>query len=210
MTAKKSPLMFKPLLMAMAIGLFTLPACSKDPQVAKHEYVKSGDAYLAQKKYREAIVEYRNAVQQDPQFVEARQKLADTYMELGDLRSGFQEYVRLADLQPKNADTQVKVGEMLLVGRNFEDAKSRAELALESNATHVGALILRANAFAGLHKVDDAVMEVEQAIQADPDRSESYASLGMMQLIRGDRVQAEAAFTRAVKKNPNSVAARLR
>lgn len=201
--------MSKPLLIAMAIAIFALPGCSKDPQVAKREYMKSGDAYLAQKKYREATVEYRNAIQQDPQFIEARQKLADTYMELGDLRNGFQEYVRLADLEPNNADVQVKVGEMLLVGRSFQDAQARAEKALASNPTHVGALILRANALAGLHKVDDAVMEVEQAIQANPDRSESYASLGMMQLMRGDRLQAEAAFTRAVKTNPNSVAARL-
>jgi tetratricopeptide (TPR) repeat protein len=201
--------MSKPLLTAIAIAVFALPGCAKDPQVAKREYVKSGDAYLAQKKYREATVEYRNAIQQDPQFIEARQKLADTYMELGDLRNGFQEYVRLADLQPNNADAQVKVGEMLLVGRSFQDAQSRADKALASNPTHVGALILRANALAGLHKVDDAVLEVEQAIQADPDRSESYASLGMMQLMRGDRAQAESAFTRAVRTNPNSVAARL-
>jgi tetratricopeptide (TPR) repeat protein len=201
--------MSKPLVVALAVGILALPGCSKDPQVAKREYVQSGDGYLAQKKYREAIVEYRNAIQQDPQFVEARQKLADTYVELGDLRNAFQEYVRIADLRPDDAEAQVKVGEILLVGRNFQDAKSRAEKALASNATHVGALILRGNALAGLHKLDDAVMEVEQAIQADPDRSESYASLGMMQLIRGDRAQAEAAFTRAVKTNPNSTRARL-
>ena len=191
------------------LSVLALAGCSKDPEVAKREYVQSGDAYVAQKKLREAVVEYRNAVQQDPRFGEARLKLAQTYLELGDIGNSFREYVRAADLMPADVDAQVRVGEMLLVARQFEDAKARAEKALATRPVHVPALILRANALAGLNKIDDAVIEVEQAIRADPDRSESYANLGMMQLIRGDRTLAEAAFKKAVDTNPKSGAARM-
>ena len=31
--------------------------CSKDPEVAKREYVSSGDKYVEEKKYAEAVVE---------------------------------------------------------------------------------------------------------------------------------------------------------
>ena len=51
-------------------------SCAKDREVAKRAYLKSGDTYFAQKKYNEAIVQYRNAVQQDPRFGEVRYKLA--------------------------------------------------------------------------------------------------------------------------------------
>jgi len=193
----------------LLIGALAFTGCSKDPEVAKREFVRSGDEYVAQKKLREAVVEYRNAVQQDPRFAEARQKLAQTYLQLGDLSNAFQEFVRAADLLPADADAQVKAGEMLLVARQFPEAKARADKALATKPAHVAALILRANALAGLNKLDDAVTEVEQAIRTDPDRSESYASLGMMQLIRGDRAQAETAFKRAVDTNPNSTPARL-
>ena len=54
--------------------------CQTNPEVAKQEYLKSGDRYVADKKYFEAIVQYRNALQQDPKFGEARRKLAETYM----------------------------------------------------------------------------------------------------------------------------------
>jgi tetratricopeptide (TPR) repeat protein len=191
------------------LGALSLTGCARDPEVAKREFVRSGDGYVEQKKFREAVVEYRNAVQQDPKFGEARLKLAKVYLELGEIPNGFREYVRAADLMPNDVDTQVAVGEMLLVGRQFEDAKSRAEKALATTPAHVPALILRANALAGLNKVEDAVAEIEQAIRADPDRSESYASLGLMQLIRGDRVQAEAAFKKAIDTNPKSAQARL-
>ena len=41
-------------------------SCSKDPDVAKQKYFASGNRYFEQKKYREAIIEYRNAVNLDP------------------------------------------------------------------------------------------------------------------------------------------------
>src|SRR5262245_59439594 len=46
--------------------------CRTNPDVTKQEYVKSGDRSVAEKKYAEAIVQYRNALQQDPKFGEAR------------------------------------------------------------------------------------------------------------------------------------------
>ena len=137
----------------LLVGALSLAGCSKDPEVAKRDFVRSGDGYIAQKKLREAVVEYRNAIQQDPRFGEARIKLAETYLQLGDLNSAFQEYVRAADLLPNDAETQVKVGEMLLVSRHFEDAKSRAEKALGIKPNHVPAQILRANALAGLNNL---------------------------------------------------------
>jgi tetratricopeptide (TPR) repeat protein len=195
---------------AVVLGLLLLASgCSTDPEVAKPEFVLSGDRYVADTKLREAVVEYRNAIQQDPRFGEARRKLAETYLQLGDAGNAYREFVRAADLMPNDPDAQVKAGEMLLVSRQFTDAKSRADKALAARPTHVPALILRANALAGLNKLDDAVAEVEAAIRTDPDRSESYANLGMMQLVRGDRAQAEAAFKKAVATDEKSTEARL-
>src|SRR6185503_13368571 len=87
---------------AAAAILLATTSCSKDPEVAKREYVRSGDAYVAKKQYREAIVEYRNAVQQDPRFGEARSKLAEAYFQVGDIENAFREYIRAADLLPKD------------------------------------------------------------------------------------------------------------
>ena len=40
-------------------------SCSRDPEVAKREYLRSGNKYLQEKKYQEAIIQYRNAIQKD-------------------------------------------------------------------------------------------------------------------------------------------------
>lgn len=73
MTAKIS------LILVLILSLFA-SACSKDPAVAKKEYFEKGNQYFEQQKYSEATIEYRNAIQQDPQYGEARLKLAETYI----------------------------------------------------------------------------------------------------------------------------------
>src|SRR5215203_5048241 len=99
--------MTKYLTAALLIGsLGATAACSKDPEVAKREYVQSGDRYFADKKFQEAAIEYRNAVQQDAKFGEARLKLADTYARLGDAANAYREYARAAELLPEKAEAQ--------------------------------------------------------------------------------------------------------
>ena len=119
-------------------------------------------------KYKEAIVEFRNAVKVDPKFGEARYQLGEAYVQTGALPDAYREYVRAADLLPANVDAQVKAGSMLLLAGKFEDAKARADKALAINASSVDGEILRANALAGLKDIDAAVKEIESAIALDP------------------------------------------
>src|SRR6266536_1142499 len=142
-------------------------ACAKDPEVAKREYMRSGDQYTAQKKYQEAVIQYRNAVQQDPRFGDARVKLAQTYEQLGDVNNAYREYIRAADLLPNNITAQVKAADMLLLARQFEDAQTRADKALKIDAKSVDAQIAKGNALAGLKNLDAAVTEIEHAIQLE-------------------------------------------
>ena len=120
--------------LASAIALVVAAACSRDPETAKREYVKSGDGYMRDHKVAEAIVQYRNAVQQDPRFGEARKKLAEAYEQSGDVRSAFVEYVRASDLLPADVALQVKAGNLLLLVGQFEDARARALQALKQAA----------------------------------------------------------------------------
>jgi tetratricopeptide (TPR) repeat protein len=196
------------LLAAIALVL-PLAGCSRDPEVAKRRYLESGNQYSANKQHKEAIVEYRNAVKQDPRFGDARLKLAESLVETGDFQNAYREYVRAADLLPSNVTAQMRAGELLLLGQQFEGAKARADIVLAIDPKHVEALILRANALAGLNKLDDAIAEIEEAMRVAPDRGATYASLGALQMLRDNRGEAELSFLQAVKTAPRSIPARL-
>ena len=184
-------------------------ACSEDPQVAAREALAQGNAFYEKKQYREATIEYRRAVQLDPRSGEARYKLADSYFNTDNAQAGFRELVRAADLLPGDADLQVKAGTFLLAGGRFEDAKTRAEQALNAQPQHVGAHILRGNALAGLKEFDAGLAEMERAIAAEPGRAVSYTSLAAVQHLRGEPEKAEEAFKKAIELDPTSISPRL-
>ncbi len=205
------PAMFRrPILPALLVLLAAgVVACSKDPEIAKREFVARGDAYVAENRYPEAIIEYRNAVQQDARFGEARLKLADAYAHQGDGVGALGEYVRAADLLADDADVQVKAGVALLKARAFDDARARADRALLLAPAHVGALVLRANAVVGLMPVDATIVAMESAIAEASEIGSSTASLDGLQELRGNRTNAEAAFLRVVDTTRGAPAAYL-
>jgi len=192
----------------LACGLFH-QACSRDPEVLKRSYMAKGDRYAAQQKLKEAIVEYRNAVQQDAKFGEVRLKLANAYLKIGDAPDAYREFIRAADLLEGNAEAQISAGKMLLLARQFGDAKIRADKALAIDAKNVDALLLKGNALAGLKDMDAAIAEIESAVELDPTRSGLRTNLGAIQLAHGDAKSAGDQFAKAVEIDPKAIEPRL-
>ena len=76
--------------------LLPMAACSKDPDVAKRDYVARADRYVKQNKLPEAVIEYQNAIKLDARYGEARFKLGDVYERQGDIAKAYREFVRAA------------------------------------------------------------------------------------------------------------------
>jgi tetratricopeptide (TPR) repeat protein len=183
-------------------------ACS-NPEQAKQEYLESGNQFMAEGRVDEAILQYRNAIRQDSRFGEARWRLAEAHEQSGNAAAALREYVRAADLLPGEVEVQIKAASYLLLSQQFEDARSRAEKALEHHPEHVQALLLRANAMAGLKDVPGAIQEIEDALAAQPPDARLYTSLGALKAMEGEEAEAGAAFERAVAVDPSSIEARL-
>ena len=126
-----------------------LVSCS-DPAAKKQQYMTSGDRYLAEAKYPEAIIEFKNAVAIDAKLGEAHKKLAQAYAKTGDARGALDSSIRAADLLPKDIEIQLAAGSYLLAARKPEDALARADAALAVDPSNVAAHLLRGNALAGL------------------------------------------------------------
>ena len=101
-------------------------ACSKDPERAKIEYLARGDADVKAGNTDAAIIEYRNAAQQDPRFADAYSRLAAAYLSKGDGGSALHAATAAADLLPDSAEAQLAAGHLLLLAMRFDEAKARA------------------------------------------------------------------------------------
>jgi tetratricopeptide (TPR) repeat protein len=206
----EGPTMNAQTLIRVAVLLLTtaLAACSND-EADKQRYLQSGNEFFEQKKFQEAVVQYRNAIAIDERLAEARYKLAESYAALGDGANALNHYIRAADLLPDDNSVQLKAATLLSLAGRFDDAKTRVQRVLDADPRNVQAHVLLGNILAGLRDLDGAVSQVEEAIQVDPSRGASYSSLGALRLAQGEREAARAAFDKAVSVDPSSVDARM-
>jgi putative PEP-CTERM system TPR-repeat lipoprotein len=197
------------LVIVSAVG--AAAACSKATDVtqSKQEFLARGNDYVAQKKDAEAIVEYRNAIAQDPKFGEARVQLAEAYLRARDFEKALREYVIAADVLPANADVQVKAAQLLLTAGRFEDARTRAVAALTLDPKNITAQILKGNASAGLKDINGTIEDVNEAIKLDPKDPRGYANRAVIELSQGRKEEAEASFRKAVEVAPTSPQAQM-
>jgi putative PEP-CTERM system TPR-repeat lipoprotein len=195
---------------AVLTGLvcITLSACGPSPADAPAR-LAAGDRHMAADEIREAVIEYRNAVQADPTLGEARTKLAVAYEKLGDGANALEEYIRAADLLPKNLTSQLVAGRYLLAARRTAEALSRADAVLALDSQNVDGHVLRGNALGGLNELDRALSEMEEALRLDPTRGVTYTQLGLVEAARGQAMAAETAFRRAIELAPNEVGSHL-
>ncbi len=185
------------------------PACTRNVEQQKREYVERGDRYMTDKNVEAAIIEYRNAVQQDPRFGEAYRKLTAAYVAQANGLEALRASLAAADLLPDVEDAQMEAAGLLLLAGNFPDAKARAERMLAKNPNNVNARLLLGNATAGLKDIDTAIKEFEEAIRLDPRHSGIYAGLATLKASQGDKTSAERIFKQAIDADQKSVLARL-
>ncbi len=88
----------------------TFTGCSRDPNVRKQKYLHSGQRYFEKGKYREAAIEFTNAIKIDPGFAEAHYQLAQTYLKVQEPGRAYQELVRTVELQPQNYSARSRNG----------------------------------------------------------------------------------------------------
>ena len=178
--------------------------CSKSADT----FYAEGTRFRQSGKRAEAVIAYGNALQREPTRADAQLALADTLLEMGDASRGLNELIKAADLLPARNDLQVRIGSILLLGGRFDEARLRAERVLAREPALVDALVLRANALAGLSRIDAAIEQVEQAITLEP-KAGLYTNLGTLQQLAGSAREAEASFRRAISLDPKSVTASL-
>ena len=65
--------------------VLALVSCSRDPNVVKKRYLESGNKYFEKARYKEASIQYRNALKRDQKYGAAHYRLALVGLKVGDI-----------------------------------------------------------------------------------------------------------------------------
>jgi tetratricopeptide (TPR) repeat protein len=198
-------------------ALFT--GCNRDPNVRKQKFLESGNRYRDKGKFREAAIQYSNAIQVDARFAEAHFQLGETYLKLKDVNRAFMELSRTVDLAPENYQAHTELADMLIAGSHSRDgslnqdylkqAKTHLDILHEKQPNSPDTHLAWANYYAAQDNLGAALQEMQKGIAADPSRAESYLSLGLLQLRAKLPDQAELNFKKAAEVGPKVMNAQL-
>lgn len=193
----------------LAVAAAAFAVWPRDPIRLRRAALDRGNRYFAQKKFAEAVIEYKRAIQIDPRFGEAHSQLAEAYARIDDSRNAFVEYVTAADLRPADLAAQVRAGNALLLMGYAKEAGERADRVLAADPGNFDAKLLRVNVTAGLKNLDDAVVQMyrltESVAEKPADQARALLHLGVMELARGHAADAEGILLKATERESASV-----
>lgn len=196
------------LLSALLLGLIQL-GCSDSGENARKHAGKAQEQ-AAQGKLSAAAIEYKNALQKNPQDAQARFALAELYLkqELG--RAAEKELLQARQLGLDEDRVGVPLGEALLMSQDF---KRVLELVNPAAAKTLGKradmLRIHADAQLGLGQVDLACTQYKEALNLDANLAAAYWGLARCARIREGADAARVLYRKALALNPNSARTRV-
>ena len=95
---------------------FLVVGCSRSPE----KYVARGKEYMAEKKYSEAILEFRNALKKNPRFAAAHHELGLAYLSMGAMEEGGQSILQAATMDPNNLQANVSLMKIYKAQDNYD------------------------------------------------------------------------------------------
>jgi tetratricopeptide (TPR) repeat protein len=199
------------LLAVLLACLVAFAAACSNPEKAKAEHVARGETFLKERRWQEASLEFRNAIQIDENLAAAHWGLAQAYEQLGRGSEYIEELQRAVKLDPANVQARLRLanGYLAAYGKQKQaDFLAEAErLANEIAAREPNSpdgRILQANVVFFKGDAAKAEQMIKEAVALDPKRVESYMGLARFYLQTNRPEDAERVYKEAISVNDRS------
>jgi tetratricopeptide (TPR) repeat protein/predicted aspartyl protease len=199
-----------PMLVACACALWLGP--NVDPMRAQQAaggagdvQVQLGDLLLAEGRYPEAADAYRRAAADPDADVASRAGagLVLTQLRQADFRGAVAQAADLRATYPDNAAVASVHGDALWASGLFEEAEAAYDRAVTLQATHARGRHGRARALSARGRLDEALIEVQDALRLSPSDAEFHHTAGAIYERMHRFEEASAALVNYVNLLPN-------
>src|SRR5215813_367289 len=189
-------------LLLMAVGS---SACSREP--TKDELLVRANEAFAADQYANAEKQYREVLRIAPGDPVAQRQLGIIYNDQGQVIQAYPLLRKSAELQPDDAEVQLKLALTLFAFREFAQARDAAALVLKNEPGNEQALLLLADAAVAPSDLEETRKLVESLRAADKDRPGYHLALGALDARRKETSRAESEFKAALDMDPKSASA---
>jgi Flp pilus assembly protein TadD len=146
-----------------------------------------GVIYLNQKKYDEAISEFKQAIDINPQFDQAYDNLGVAYDHNGELEKAILQYKKALELSPNNAKVYNNLGNAYNKLNQFDKAIEAYEMALRLNPDYISAYNNLGVIYYKKHMFKKARRYWERALEINPAYEMVIDNLNILKQIKNRR-----------------------
>ncbi len=193
-------------LLAAALVIGLLVACDESGPIAggtPEEHIQKAQEHRGKGELRAGIIEVKNALQQDVRNVAARFLLGQLYLEMGDAAAAETELVRAAELGADPVDLMEPLGRARLAQGKYFEILDQPVLDVDAPPEiRASASVIRGNAYRGLGRIDEALIELRGAADLDPTNAGAFTGLARIAMEKDDLEQAERDLAGAMAAAP--------
>ncbi len=186
----------------VAVSVSFLAACGHSTEA----FIAKGEEYLAKRKFNDALMQFRAAVESDSSSSRAHWGLARSYENLGEFDEAFNELRKATELDPSNLDAQARLGNYFLLVKPplISEAQKVRDLIAKKDPKFIEGVVLEASILnASGRGEDEVVAKLNEAIALDPKRTATYVSLSRYYTTIEKPEKAEAALQQGIAADPN-------
>ena len=172
-------------------------------------YQKRGDeastSEAKQEEYKESVKHYTQAIQGNPDLVEAYNNLGLVYQNKGDHKEAIKNFDRAIDLDPNDNVVYSNRGLVYLDKGDYEEAIKNFDRAINLNPNSDITYYNRGLACTKKGNYEVAIVNYTQAIQLNPDLAQAYNNRGEALLHMEEWEKAKPDLTTAGEKGANII-----
>ena len=156
----------------------SLAGCSRDPKTRAQHFLQSGKQYADKGQYDAAGIQFRRAVQLNPQSAEAYYQLGVNELRLRNLREAYAALTKATELDPKQTSALTELAALKQVARKTEESRALLLQVLEIDPANVSAHLLLGSASLQEGNYSQALQEFKEAQRIAPTDARVLAQVG--------------------------------
>ncbi|HNQ04356.1 MAG TPA: PEP-CTERM system TPR-repeat protein PrsT [Thiobacillaceae bacterium] len=194
--------------LALALAL-TQWGCSDGGQQAR-QHLDQAQSLSRTGDLKGAIIEYKNAIQQEPGNAEARFALAGLYLRQGMGGSAEKELLQARQLGMDEDQVAPSLGEALLLNGDYKRVLELLNpAAAKALSTRADLVRMHADAQLGLGQIDVGCAQYQEALRLDANLAAAYWGLARCARMREGPEAARVQFEKALALDPKNARTRV-
>jgi Tfp pilus assembly protein PilF len=178
-------------------------------EARKVRHMEKGQSFLAAGNFEKARIEFRNALQIDPNDSEVRYENGVVDEKLGNQREAAQFYQGAIDRNADNAPARAALGRLYVLAGAPRQALEIIKPSLDKHPDDPGLLTVRAASRDLLKDLPGALADAERAVKLAPNDEKAVAVLAGVYQADGQSDKSLALLQNAIPRIPSSVTLRL-